>query len=79
MVTRLFHWVCDSCEKEETKQDYGLPKNWVYDKGVHRCPICQRNHIEKFELRYEVARLTGVIKNAYKFGVAATNSFLDQV
>jgi hypothetical protein len=46
---------------------------------VHRCPICQMNYIANLELKNEVARLTHVIKNCQKFGVAGTDSFLGQI
>jgi len=46
-VERLFHWTCNVCGKEETKQGYGLPSGWEwYGNKVdnpevkHKCPDC---------------------------------------
>jgi hypothetical protein len=29
MMSRFFHWTCDSCSLEVTKPSYGLPPGWL--------------------------------------------------
>ena len=50
-VIRLFHWKCNECGIEVSKQEYGLPRKWIYimprildkEKGIkHVCLKCQK-------------------------------------
>jgi uncharacterized Zn finger protein len=44
-VDRIWHWTCDGCGAQEQRNDYGLPRGWVFVKGreiTHRCPECAK-------------------------------------
>lgn len=43
MVMRFWRWKCEACGVLEDREDYGLPKGWIFVKGPtasHRCPSC---------------------------------------
>lgn len=45
-MIRLFRWTCDGCGAIEEREDYGLPRGWVFVKDraiTHRCPSCQQD------------------------------------
>ena len=45
---RLFHWTCDICGVQHTKEGYGFPKGFIYyfnqGRVEHACPTCVVNH-----------------------------------
>lgn len=43
----MFHWICNGCGREETKEDYGLPPGFHYipatlkrPRHLHHCRDC---------------------------------------
>ena len=44
-IGRCYNWKCDTCAKEVTKKNEGLPKGWVWIKELesvkHACEYCK--------------------------------------